>query len=108
MFQDEEPAEVLLKDCIGQVLSTLLLEDTWGMVSSKPCLDIFLVRARGHWPGNMLEITQYKLLPAINAVSTAHLLKKVTNKNITYNFIKLQTKLKAKVIKFFVSYEERR
>lgn len=54
MFQDEKPAAVLLKDCIGhgdlQVLCTLHFEDTWGVVASKPCLDILLVRARGHWP----------------------------------------------------------
>lgn len=34
--------------------------------------------------------------------------EKVTNKNVAYNFIKLQTKLKAKLIKFFISCEERR
>lgn len=47
-------------------------------------------------------LTKYKCCQYITST------KKVTNKNVTYNFIKLQTKLKAKLIKFFISYEERR
>lgn len=54
MFQDEKPAAVLLKDCTGQgdlqVLSTLFFEDTWGMVSFKPCLNISLLHDKGHRP----------------------------------------------------------